>query len=122
MKVTNIFYHHVVDLSDIRNKLNELDLSDAEKVELLEMVLKTIHLEVTHLILDELSPTNHEPFLVHLTERPHDRGLWVFLNRSIDDLEEKLKRLVHQVKVDFIESLHDYKEASEEWLGGSPTR
>ncbi|NTV31559.1 hypothetical protein HGA91_06305 [candidate division WWE3 bacterium] len=120
MKTANIFYHHLIDLSDVRKKLNELDLTEEDRVELLEIVLKTIHIELTHLILNELDSVHHEDFLLHLTERPHDHGLLVFLNRTIDDFEEKVTLLISRVKADFIESLHDYKSASEEWLAGTP--
>ena len=118
MNYESFFYHPWVDLTDVTNHLNKLDLNEDEKAVLLEIIRKTIHVEIVHLVLNQVPEEHHPALLSHLEERPHDRGIGVFLDRSIDGLEQQIKTLVQVVKRDFLESLHDYGQASREWLEG----
>ena len=118
MQKTKMFYQDLLNLSDLLEQFDQLRLSSVERDELLDIVRHTVHLEVVNHVLARLPEEEHEAFLVHLEEKPHDNGIWVYLKRSIHELESDLADLVHRVKQDFISELRDYKEASKEWLSG----
>lgn len=117
MQNSKVFYHDLLNLSDLSKHLSQVNLSLQERDELLGIVHHTIHLEVVNFVLTRLPQEEHETFLAHIERRPHDKGIWVYLKRSIRELESDLVDLIHRVKQDFISELRDYKEASEEWLG-----
>lgn len=112
------FFAHLVDITDIEAHLDQTDLSDEEKQELVLVVHKTIHIEVMKMALDEIPEKDRETFLEFAEKRPHDDGLLMFLNRSIDSFEDRAQDLIHHIKLEFIDFLHEYREASRTWLEG----
>jgi len=112
------FYHQFIDVADVEETISTLSIDEDEKDELLAIFYKTLHLEVVNFVLEELPVEHHQSFLYYLDHKPQDRGLMVFLRRSIEDLEDRLQSLATQLKHDFKEALHDYQSASEEWLEG----
>lgn len=115
---TKHFYIEFIEVSDLEDQINELDLADADKEELLDGFYKTLHLEVIDLILTELPPHYHSEFLHFLDKKPDDPGVRVFIKRAVGNIEERIKLLAQHLKQDFIAALNDYEDASAEWLEG----
>lgn len=112
------FYHHLLNLSDLKEELDRLKLIDKEKDELLSITHQTIHFEILNFIFEQLPEDTHKQFLLHLSKKPKDKGIKVFLERSIQGLEKHLSQIIKRVKHEFLDELEKYKQTSEEWLGG----
>jgi len=122
MKTQNLFYAHLVDLKDLEELLHHKDIEHEERVSLLSTAQETIHIEVIHFILEQIPDHERHVFMHNVEHKPHDTGLWLYVTKRIDGADDKIVNIIHQVKQDFKEALHEYKEASEEWLSGVDIR
>ena len=112
------FYYELVDLNALDPLLEKANINAAQRDHLLSIFHKTLHIEITKHVLDELPHEHRVTFITFLEEKPEDPGLKVFLERSIDDFEEKVRGVSAQVVNSFKNSLHDYLDASQEYLEG----
>lgn len=117
-RMNKLFYSHLVDLQDLEKLLSHESVDENDRTTLLATAHETIHIEVVHFILNNIPHHERHMFLKYVETKPHDDGLWVYVNKSIDDAESKLTRLITQVKQDFIDALDDYMKSSEEWFTG----
>lgn len=95
------FFSHLIDIQTIHLKLQDLDLEDEEKSELVNLAHDTLHFEIINAILSELSEEDKKIFLRQMTMNDH-ASLWRFLNKKVDKVEEKIK----QVAQDVVDELH----------------
>lgn len=95
------FFSHLVDIQTIHLKLQDLDLEDEEKSHLVNIAHDTLHYEIINAILSELSEEDKKIFLRQLTMSDH-AGIWRFLNKKVDNIEEKIK----QVAQDVVDEMH----------------
>lgn len=109
----------MVDITDVEKLLNQALIDEIERQQLLDTVHKTIHIEVVHYILNELPEKHKISFLTQLEAKPHDEGISIFLKRTIDDLDTKLRNVITAVKQDFIDVVEDYLKSTKEWYAGS---
>lgn len=102
------FYSDIVEIEEILVKLDELNLTDEQKIHLSALVDSTLHHTILDLILSKLSDTDKKAFLHRLQEDPENRQLMEFLTDKIDGIEDEITRAVKKLK----EELHeDLKEA-----------
>ena len=85
------FYSHLVGIESINFKLDEMDLSDEEKLHLAQLVDSSLHHRVLDAILSQLSDSDKRAFINYLKEDDHDK-IWKFLNEKIDEVENKIKK------------------------------
>ncbi|QQG47837.1 MAG: hypothetical protein HY044_01975 [Candidatus Woesebacteria bacterium] len=87
-----VFYDHLIDLSDISEKIKKKGLSKEEHDELMTIIDEMIHHRVVGCILDKLPKNYHEEFLGHFSDRPHDENLLTYLKEKAgEDLSEFIK-------------------------------
>lgn len=111
----NYFYSHLIKIESITVKLEEMGLSENQKIHLSSLLDSTIHHTVLDLILSKLSPEDKEAFLYKLKENPKDKQLLEFLNTRVDNIEEEIKQTVEKLKVELHE---DIQEAALKFSGG----
>jgi hypothetical protein len=107
MKTQRYFFSHLVDIQTIHLKLQDLDLNDEEKSELVNLAHDTLHYEILNAVLAELSDDDKKIFLRQMTMSDH-ASLWRFLNKKVDNIESKIK----QIADDVIEEMHGDIEES----------
>ncbi|MCA9392402.1 hypothetical protein KC614_04370, partial [candidate division WWE3 bacterium] len=112
------FYKELVELDEIEKMLNEIEISEVERTNLLDTVHKTIQIEIVKFVLDEIPQGQHEDFLRFLHQKPADESLGVFVKRSVENFENRARDLITHVQSDFKNAVLDYLETSEEWLEG----
>jgi hypothetical protein len=100
------FYHHLITIDTIHIALDDLDLSPAEKQELIIIVDDNIYHVVIDVVLSELSGSDKKAFLALVLADDHSE-IWELLSQKIENAEEKIKKAVNEL----IEKLHvDIKE------------
>lgn len=98
------FYSHLVEIDSINFKLDEMDLSDEEKLQLAHLLDSSLHNTILDAILSHLSDSDKRVFVNHLKEDDHDK-IWKFLNEKIDGVEDKIKRSAEDLKLKLHEDL-----------------
>lgn len=102
------FYSHLVSIEILSNELEGLDLSPAEKAELIELADKNIHHEVMDVILSQLDGEDKKKFLELLLENKHEE-IWKHLNEKINDIEKKIKQAADQIRKELTEDIKKLK-------------
>ncbi len=103
------FYHSLVTIEPVHTLLVDLDLSDAEKQELIIIAEENLHYTILDVVLSELSSDDKRVFFLHVTHGDHDR-VWTFLHEKTEHIEEKILKAAE----DFFTLLaEDVKESKE---------
>lgn len=101
------FYSHIVTVQSLIIELDQMDLSDKEKLHLAHLLDSTFHHTILDAILGELNEEDKAIF-VKLHAGNDSQKFWEFLNKKVDNIEDKIKMAAKQLT----EQLHkDIKEA-----------
>lgn len=103
------FYSHIISMESLLIALEEMDFSDEQKAHLLSLIDSTIHHTVLDAILSELSKEDKKIFLMYLANDDH-RNVWKHLNSKIDNIEEKIKKVVEDLKRELHKDIVDSKK------------
>lgn len=101
------FYSHLIEIDSIISSLDEMDLTDEEKLHLAKLLDSSLHHTILDAILSQLSDSDKRAFMQHVSGGDHD-GIWKFLNEKIDGVEDKIKKAAEDLKNELHE---DIKEA-----------
>lgn len=96
------FYYHLIDFSDLREKLQKQDLSKAEERDLLSIVEETLHYRIVSEVLTCLPEEDNEWFLQTYTVLPHKKNFLEQVKAKIEDIEDKIKNIAERVKEETI--------------------
>lgn len=100
------FYSHLTKIDLVIGELNNLKLSNHEKIHLTTVIHSSVHTIILDVVLSELSEIDKKQFLHHLHENNHDT-LWKFLKKRTANIEEKIVKAANKLQEDF---LRDIKE------------
>lgn len=102
------FYSHLVDTSSISLALGDVELTQEERVHLISLVESSLHHAVLDTILSELSEADKEEFVKQLADGDDER-IWKFLNKRIDNIEEKIKVTAEDLKKELHKDIKETK-------------
>lgn len=91
------FYSHLVDTDSLTSDLTELELTEGQKKELMEIAHIHTHQAVVDAILSELSEDDKKKFL-ELLSMGSDDEIWKHLNNKVAKIEDKITEVAKQVK------------------------
>ena len=103
------FYSHIIEISTIHTALNDLDLDDEEKNELIVVVESSIHHVVMDTVLSELSDEDKKALLMHIHEEKHE-SVWDLLKAKVHNVEEKIKTAVQAITNEFHSDIAEAKK------------
>ena len=106
--MTIYFYSKLVNTDSLVEALAEMDLNDEQRARLLGIVDSTIHHAIVDAVLSELSESDKQIFLEHLTEDDHKK-IWDFLNKKIDKIEEKILQTAEALKKELHQDIEETK-------------
>lgn len=101
----NKFYSHILTINPVHDKLSELDIQEAEKEELIEILHSHIHVTVIDIILSELDEGKKKEFLHLVGVKEDNEGAWDFVLAHIEEGEDKVRKAIDQIVSDFIADL-----------------
>ena len=99
------FWDELVEIEEIKTRLDEHGLGELEKEHLLEITYQTFDIRITEIILTYLPEEKQQVFLDTFSRKPHHVKLMTFLKEEIEDIEEKIKELVKEVKEEILDKL-----------------
>lgn len=104
------FFSHLVEVDDLHSELENLELSDEEKIHILKLIDESIHHTILDAILSELSDEDKKEFLSHLDSENHDQ-IWEFVNGKIDNIEDKIKQAASDIKKELHTDIKETKKS-----------
>lgn len=90
-------------------ELDKMDLEDHERVHLAKLIDSNLHNSIIEVILSELSEEDKYVFLKHLSKGKHDK-LWEHLNSKVDNIEDKIKNVADDLKVELHKDIEESKK------------
>lgn len=85
-----LFYDHLIDKSQIKAKLTELDLPEEKQSKFKTIIDDILHAGILEFILQKLHPHHHQTFLGQLDRAPYDPELIKYLQQYADERIEEL--------------------------------
>lgn len=107
------FYHHLVKVDSVIIELDEMDLSEEEKMHLAQLIDSNLHHTVLDAVMSELSDEDKHIFLEHLAKNDHSR-IWEHLNSRVDNIEDKIKNVAEDLKKDLHKDIDEAKRLKKE--------
>lgn len=103
------FYSHIISMDSLLSALDEMEFSDEQKAHLLSLIDSTIHHVVLDAILSELSEEDKKVFLMYVANDDH-MNVWNHLNKKIDNIEEKIRKIVEDLQKELHKDIEGAKE------------
>lgn len=85
------WYSHLIEIESITTQLDQLNLSNDERLHLSYLIDSSLHHTIMDAILSELSEEDKRVFINHLNEGDHAR-IWQYLKSKIVGIEDKIKK------------------------------
>src|SRR3990167_325173 len=105
-----LFYSHLVDTDSLTSDLAELDLTESQRKELMEIAHVHTHQAVVDAILSELSEEDKKKFLELLSFGSNDE-IWKHLNERVAKIEDKIMDVAKKVKKELREDTAKVKKS-----------
>ncbi|MFH0937120.1 MAG: hypothetical protein V1808_02420 [Candidatus Daviesbacteria bacterium] len=104
------FYSHLIEIEEITIKLEEMNLSNEQKLHLASLLDSTIHHTVLDLILSKLSEEDRKDFLRQLENDSEDKKIMEFLSVKVENIEEEIKEVAKKLKKELHEDIEEAKK------------
>lgn len=103
------FYSHLVEIESLTIELDELDLSEKQRIHLAQLIDTSIHHTVLDAIFSELSDKDKIELFKHLTQEDNDK-IWEFLNSRVENVEDKIKKVADELRDQLKKDISEAKE------------
>lgn len=103
------FYTHLIEIESLIVELDNMRLTDAQKIHLTALIDSSIHHSILDAILSQLKDEEKVIFLNHLKENDHGK-IWQFLNSRIENIEDKIKKTAKELKDELHKDIKKSKE------------
>lgn len=107
------FYSHLIKVEPVLLKLEQLELSQEQKLHLTSLVDSTVHQTVLDLVLVKLDTEDKERFISMLEQEIEMEMLWEFINTKVDNAKEQIYHTIDQLIREFIEDIEESKTTHE---------
>lgn len=103
------FYSHIVETASISLALGDMELTQQERKELLDLVEINMHKTIMDLVLSHLSQDDKKQFLLHVAHDHHER-VWNLLKVKTDNIEEKIKKAADDLQKQLHKDIEEAKK------------
>ncbi len=102
------FYSHLVSTDHIFIEIDNLDISEKEKIHLKSLVTSNIHIAVLDIVMTHIPPEDKKMFLNHLHKNEHE-AMWEFLEKRTIAIDKKIIKKVKELSDEFLSDIHQVK-------------
>ena len=102
----NHFYKDLIGLEGILQALDSLDLTAAQKDELIKIAEETIHHAILDMLLSELKDEHKRELLVLIVENEYQK-IWEHLGKHIENSEEKIKEKAKEIEKQLLDDIEE---------------
>lgn len=100
------FYSHLIEIESITVELDQMDLSESERIHLASLIDSNLHHSILAAVLSELSDRDKKAFMMHLIDQDNDK-IWDLLNERLDKVEDKIKKVAEEIKKELHEDIKE---------------
>lgn len=104
------FYAEIIEIESITVKLDELELTDDQKLQLAISIDSIIHHTVLDIAFSHLALEDKRAFAEKVKTDPTDKTLMDFLRDKIDNIEEEIVQAVEQLKQELHKDIIEAKK------------
>lgn len=101
-----VFWDHLIEIEEIKIKIEEFKLSQEEKNKLIHITYETFDMHILETILTHLPKEKHRKFLDHFSKMPYHPKVLDLLKKDVKDIEEKIKIAGQKIKKEILAELH----------------
>lgn len=98
------FYSHIIEIESITIELDQMELSESEKMHLASLIDSNLHHSILAAVLSELSDRDKKTFMMHLIDQDNDK-IWDLLNEKVEKLDIKIKEVAEEIKKELHEDI-----------------
>lgn len=103
------FYSHLIEIEIVEKELDNLELSEKEKNELLHHVHSSVHYTVLDVVLSDL-PEEHKKTFIKNTREKDDETIWEHVLSNTTGIEEKIKNKTKELLHEFADEVKKVKK------------
>ncbi len=103
------FYSHIISIDSLIIELDSMNLSKDEKHKLAKLIDANVHNHILDVVLSELSEADKLLLLQYLNLGDHEKS-WKHLQERIENVEEKIKKAVENLKVEMHKDIRESKK------------
>ncbi len=103
------FYSHIIELESVTVKLDELGLSNEERLHLLTLIESNLDHVILDAILSELNEEDKKLFLKEVASENHDE-VWKLLKNKVDNIEQKILKAAEDLKKELHQDIDEVKK------------
>jgi hypothetical protein len=108
--MSKLFYDEIITLNELTSHLDEFNIDDEEKLELLNLIDEIFHHNLLNVILNHLPKVHHSEFIDKLTANPGDAQLIEFIQTRVEvDITNVLKKQSDRIKSDLLNEIKKHK-------------
>ena len=101
--MSKLFYDHLINIDQITIVLDEYDIEEHERQQILSTIDETIHHHVLDIIFTHLPREHHEDFLEKLLAQPHHKSLLDYVQERTDsNIQEEIRQSLQQLMKELI--------------------
>ncbi len=108
----DIFYSHLLPIDDVTAMLDEYELSDEERQELLDLIYQMFDHRAIEVIFLHLPPEHHEEVVRMMSLAPQDLEIMVFIKQHAPDIEAHLQDAGAELAMELRGLLHKPKRGT----------
>lgn len=102
------FYSHIIELDSIIVRLDDLGLSNEERLHLLTLIESNLDHVILDAILSELNEEEKKLFLKAVASENHDE-IWKLLKKRVENIEQKIIKAAEDLKKELHQDLDEVK-------------
>lgn len=103
------FYSHIIEIESITIELDQMELSESEKMHLASLIDSNLHHSILAAVLSELSEEDKKAFMMYLIDQDNDK-IWDLLNERVEKIEIKIKKVAEEIKKELHEDIKTSKK------------
>lgn len=108
----------MIEIESLTIELDELDLSEKQRLHLAQLIDTSIHHTILDAIFSELSDQDKIELFKYLTSQDNDR-IWQLLNSKVDNVEEKIKSVADELKKQLKEDITEASDLQKQTVKGT---
>lgn len=105
------FYSHIIEIESIVMKLDEMELTNEQKIHLASLIDSTIHNHVLDLIFSQLSDEDKMVLVEKMKSGTKNKEIMDFLSQKVDNIEDQILKTVDSLKDELHEDIKEAKRS-----------
>jgi DNA-directed RNA polymerase specialized sigma24 family protein len=100
------FYYQFIHFESLIIEVKKAGLSNKEEKEILDLIEHSFHTRAIDAVLERLPEDKQEEFIKMYARRPADEDIFDYLKKNIKDIENHLKKALHNLQKEILKEFN----------------